>query len=108
MSLAEFCVSSSTQMRLELLLWTILYSPLLLNVVWTILDIFGGAWTVRVCEHSTVSDPLVPVGHWAEAWLQKGPNDVNFDVQIKQHLDQKSSSSVPAWTKSASVLSLFL
>ena len=77
-------------------------------MVWTILDIFGGAWTVRVCEHSTVSDPLVPVGHWAEAWLQKGANDVNFDVQIKQHLDQKSSSSVPAWTKSASVLSLFL
>lgn len=89
------------------------FSPLLLenihllNVVWTILDIFGGAWTMCVCEHSTVSDPIGPVGHWAEAWLQKGANDVNFDVQIKQHLEQKSSSSVPAWTKSA-VLSLFL
>eukprot|EP00435_Cladocopium_sp_Y103_P017003 s1695_g4.t1 len=26
-----------------------------------------------------------------QAWLQKGANDANFDVQIKQHLDQKSS-----------------
>ena len=72
-----------------------------LNVVWTIFGHIIWRCVDRVCLRALSRTwphwAIGPLGHWAEAWLQKGANDVNFDVQIKQHLDKRSSSSVPAW-----------